>query len=69
MKKLALLLAFLPTVALADPPSEYTLTVNMNDLNLLSKALSALPYGEVAPLFGKLDAQVKAQREPKEQQK
>lgn len=48
-------------VASQTATSDFNLRVNAGDLNTLSKALSALPYSEVAPLIAKLQQQIATQ--------
>lgn len=72
MKRLAFALALLLNHGLiADrahaqtPPQDLTLTVNGGDLTLIGKALSKEPYGDVAALMAKLQAQVVEQQKAK----
>lgn len=42
----------------------YTFTVDVNDVAILAKALSAMPFGEVNALFVKLQGQMTEQDTP-----
>lgn len=62
-------LALLVNVAYAQqtqPPQEktYTLTFSTTEVNLMGRALEAMPYREVAPLFNNLQAQLNKQNQP-----
>lgn len=43
---------------------EYNLTVTQDDIAIISKAIAALPFGEVVALFNKLNTQVIEQDKP-----
>lgn len=42
-------------------PSDFTLTLNQDDINKLSEALGNMPFKMVAPLVNKLNQQLGAQ--------
>lgn len=46
------------------PPSEFTLKVNPTEASLLGEAMGLMPYGRIAPLMGKLQAQINEQNNP-----
>lgn len=47
-----------------DAPKAFNLTVDTQDLQILSAGLGKLPYETVAPLMQKLQAQVMKQQQP-----
>ena len=47
----------------------YTFTFTEQEANYMLQALAAKPYGEVAPLFSKLQKQVQAQVDPEKEAK
>jgi hypothetical protein len=60
-KALIVALTMFPGAASAD---DYTLTFSDSDMQLLNDALTAMPYGKIAPLIAKIQKQVSdAQRE------
>lgn len=61
MRKYAIiagLLCWLPTIAMAQMPTEVTLKVKTTDLEKIGKALGRLPFDDVAELMQSLRQQV-----------
>lgn len=42
-------------------PQEFNLKVDSRDIEIIGEGLGALPYSKVAPLMGKLQAQIQGQ--------
>ena len=65
----------LSSAAMAQAPTEYILRVSPAELDVISKGLQTQPFGEVAPLMRKLQAQYMEQQPkpktepPKEEKK
>ena len=49
----------------SSAPSEYTLKITSQELDLLGRALGTMPYNDIAPLLQKLRSQVVEQQKPK----
>lgn len=51
--------------AQGQPEKQFNLTVTGADIQTLGEGLGTLPYGKVAPLMSKLQAQINEQSQPK----
>lgn len=51
-----------------QPPTEYNIKVNQDELNLISEGLQQEPFGKVLPLINKLRSQF-LEQQPKPEQK
>lgn len=78
MKKVLLVLvpaliicATIPNAAIAQnsPDKIFNLSVTAADVQILGEGLGTLPYGKVAPLMSKLQAQINEQSQPKPEAK
>ena len=49
----------------SSAPSEYTLKITSQELDLLGRALGTMPYNDIAPLLQKLRSQVVEQQKSK----
>lgn len=67
LKLILISFLFLSSAALAaDPvqPSEYTIKLTAQELDIVGRGLGTQPYNDVAPLVQKLRAQVVEQQQP-----
>ena len=53
------------TQPVSSAPSEYTLKITSQELDLLGRALGTMPYNDIAPLLQKLRSQVVEQQKSK----
>jgi len=66
LKTLSCITLFLiSTAAFGQQPTQYTLTVTPQDVQVIGNALGARPLAEVRDLYQRLEAQVIAQNQPK----